>query len=507
MAIVAVDALFPPFRLEDWVVPVLNLVDRLLSGEGRTENRHSKSTRMPRTGPVKHFLLIRGWPCDASEGFEPSSRLRARSPGSNLCSCGSGLFFGNCPGLRGPEGPSDRRDGDPLRYRCLFCAIDFAVSLADFLRRLLRSVLGAVLEHGIVLRNGTRPDPLLVRKGSGPMLAVDAVWLRCVPQGDPRGLVNPQRRGEHYGEESTMHDHGHAHGTHAESSERRIGTAFFLNLAFTVVEIGGGLWTNSLAVLSDALHDLGDSIALALSWRFARMAGRAGDEVYTFGYRRFSLLGVLVMSVVLFAGGLFVLFESVPRLLAPEQANAQGMLILAVVGIVVNGAAAIRMRGGGSLGERVVTWHFVEDILGWVAVLIAGIVMTFRNVPILDPILSLLITVYVLWNVGKRFRETLVILLQGVPEGVTVEDVENAIRNVPGVCDVHHTHLWSQDGEHHVLTGHVVVASAGSYAEIAALRATVKEALERFGVQHATLEFETVDGPTCDRGCAECRAP
>ncbi len=300
---------------------------------------------------------------------------------------------------------------------------------------------------------------------------------------------------------------GHAHHEHGHgsSSERRISTAFFLNLAFTLFEIAGGLWTNSMAVLSDALHDLGDSIALGLTWHFARISKRTGDEVFTFGYRRFSLLGALVMSIVLFAGGVVVLFEAIPRILSPQATNAPGMFALAIIGVLVNGIAALRMRGGRSVGERIVTWHFVEDVLGWVAVLIASVVMWFRDVPILDPILSVAITVYVLWNVGKRLKETLTILLQGVPTDVDIEDVENVIRRTPGVCDVHHTHIWTQDGEHHVLTAHVVVDKADSYEDVAAIRRAIKDDLRGFGIRHATIEVEDNDGSGCPDENEECR--
>lgn len=297
----------------------------------------------------------------------------------------------------------------------------------------------------------------------------------------------------------------HVHHGHEPSQERRIGTAFFLNLAFTLIEIAGGIWTNSMAVLSDALHDLGDSVALGLTWHFARISKRRGDETFTFGYRRFSLLGALVMSIVLFGGGMVVLSESIPRIVAPEATNARGMLALAVVGILVNGIAALRMRGGRSIGERIVTWHFVEDVLGWVAVLVASVVMWLRDVPILDPILSIGITVYVLYNVGKRLKETLTILLQGVPAGVDLASVEKTIRRVPGVCDVHHTHIWSQDGERHVLTAHVVVDDADSYEDVAALRRRIKEGLRGLGIEHATIEVEANDGSSCPDVSDRCR--
>lgn len=298
--------------------------------------------------------------------------------------------------------------------------------------------------------------------------------------------------------------HGHSHGP---SSEQRIGTAFFLNLAFTLIEIVGGIWTNSMAILSDALHDLGDSIALGLTWHFARVSKRRGDETFTFGYRRFSLLGALVMSIVLFAGGMVVLFEAIPRILSPERTNVQGMFALAIVGVLVNGIAALRMHGGRSVGERLVTWHFVEDVLGWVAVLIASIVMWFRDIPILDPILSIGITLYVLWNVAKRLKETLSILLQAAPSDVDLGMVEEQIRRTQGVCDVHHTHLWTQDGEHHVLTAHIVAVNTASYEEVSALRRTIKEDLKSLGIRHATIEVEANDGSGCPDegdGCRTC---
>jgi cobalt-zinc-cadmium efflux system protein len=302
----------------------------------------------------------------------------------------------------------------------------------------------------------------------------------------------------------SRHDaHGLPHRRDADLT--RIGAAFALNLVFAAVEAVGGLWTNSVAVLSDAVHDLGDCLALALAWHFARVSRKSGDDIYTFGYRRFALVGVLAVGGALFAGGIVVLVESVPRLFAPEATNARGMLVLAGVGIVVNGWMALRMRRGLSLSERVVTWHLVEDALGWVAVLATGVVMTFWSVPVLDPIVSILITLYVLWNVGRRLRETFVILLQGVPRGLRVAEVESAIRAVPGVCDVHHTHIWSQDGIEHVLTSHVVASSADSYADVAALRREVKETLKRLGILHATLEFEGSAGPACDDAGEECR--
>ena len=288
--------------------------------------------------------------------------------------------------------------------------------------------------------------------------------------------------------------HDHHHGSLPGS---RIGAAFWLNLAFALLEVAGGLWTNSVAVLSDALHDFGDSIALGLTWHFARVSERKGDETFTFGYRRFSLLGALVMSFVLFAGGLVVLFEAIPRLLSPEVSNARGMIYLAIAGIVINSVAALRTHGGRSLTERVVTWHFVEDVLGWLSVLVAGVVMSFTDIRILDPVLSILITLYVLWNVGRRLRELLVILLQGTPRDVSVAQVEDVMRAIPGVCDVHHTHIWTQDGQRHVLTTHVSATAETTIGDTDGLRRRIRESLKPFGILHATIEVEHESDGRC----------
>jgi cobalt-zinc-cadmium efflux system protein len=299
-------------------------------------------------------------------------------------------------------------------------------------------------------------------------------------------------------------DQGHHRHSHAASSGRRIGVALLLNLGFAVLEIAGGLWTNSMAVLADALHDLGDSLALGITWRLAKLSAKRGDAAFTFGYRRFSLLGALVMAVVLFGGGLVVLLQAIPRIVHPQPSHTQGMIALAIVGILVNGLAAIKMHGGRSLSERVVTWHFVEDVLGWMAVLAAAVVMRLSQIAIIDPILSILITLVVLWNIGRRLRETLTILLQGVPDGVTVELLESEILKIEGVVGVHHTHVWTQDGEHHVLSTHVLCPPDLTIRQGATLRSKVKSRLAELGIGHATVEMEPAGGHGCSDICEDC---
>ncbi len=287
------------------------------------------------------------------------------------------------------------------------------------------------------------------------------------------------------------HTHGHAHAGDTDN----IKVAFFLNLAFTVAEIFGGLWTNSVTILSDALHDLGDSLSLGLSWYLDRYAQRGRSERYSYGYARFSVLGALINSIVLIVGSILILSEAVPRILNPEPSDARGMFFFAIGGILINGLAVLRLRGGKSINVQVVAWHLLEDVLGWVAVLVVSIVLMFREIQVLDPILSIVITLYVLYNVVVNLKKTLGLFLQSVPEGLTTEEIDEALLGVRGVESTHHTHVWSLDGVHHVLTTHVVVDACATREEVLEIKERAKDCIEEIDVeiQHITVEIEYND--------------
>lgn len=275
---------------------------------------------------------------------------------------------------------------------------------------------------------------------------------------------------------------------HHESGNLKL--AFFINLGFTVLEIIGGVWTNSIAIISDAIHDLGDSLSLALAWFLDRYAKKGPDKKFSFGYARFSLLGALVNSLVLVGGSAFVLTKAIPRILAPQEVNPQGMLVFAVLGIVANGIAVLRLKRGSSLNEKVVSWHLMEDVLGWVAVLAVSIVLLFVDLPILDPILSVAITIYILFNVGKNLKEILNILLQGVPKDFSLDEMEKEMQKEEGLVSVHHTHMWSLEGESILLSTHVLVPDDASQQEIIALKKRLRVLLQGKGISHVTIEIE-----------------
>lgn len=281
-----------------------------------------------------------------------------------------------------------------------------------------------------------------------------------------------------------MHDH------HSQASSQRIGWAFVLNVCFTIIEFIGGWLTNSTAIMADAVHDLGDSLSIGLAWLLNKLGDKDPDSAFTYGYHRFSLLGALINGVVLVAGSLWILTEAIPRLANPEMPNAQGMLLLAILGVVVNGYAAYKLSHGKTLNERVLNWHLLEDVLGWVAVFIVAIVLLFVDWPILDPILSIGFTLFILFNVAKNIVVTVRLFLQATPDKDMRHKISQALSSLDKVKEIHHLHLWSLDGERHVLTAHLVLDRVVDQEAQIDLKNEIAKRLDCFQLEHTTVEFE-----------------
>ncbi|MGM0444956.1 MAG: cation diffusion facilitator family transporter [Bacillota bacterium] len=288
---------------------------------------------------------------------------------------------------------------------------------------------------------------------------------------------------------STHNHKDHEHHHHPDSYNN-IKVAFILNILFTIIEIVGGLWTNSVAILSDAVHDLGDSISLGLSWYLEKYSKRKPDHTYSFGYARFSLLSAFFNSLILILGSFFVLMRAIPRLLSPEPINAAGVLIFAVFGILVNGIAAYKLSKGNSINEEVITFHFLEDVFGWVSIFIVGIIYMFKEIPILDPILSIIITAYILYNVFKNFKKILKIFLQAVPGDISIQEIEKIILENIDLAAIHHTHLWSLDGENNLLSTHIVVEDNYDNNEINQIKEEIRNLLKNYDINHVTIEVD-----------------
>ncbi len=247
------------------------------------------------------------------------------------------------------------------------------------------------------------------------------------------------------------HDHHHHHHT-----TENIKTAFWLNAAFTIIEIFGGVYTNSLAVLSDAMHDFGDTVSLGLAWYFHKLSQRTEDKRYTYGYGRFSVVGALINIIILTTGSALMIREAIPRLLNPQTVHTNGMLVLAILGIVVNGLAVLRMRDGKTANEKVIMLHLMEDALGWAAVLIGTLVMKVVDLPIIDPILSVSISAYILWNALKNGRNIFRILLQRLPDDLDVEKIRLDLQAQTKIVTLERFQAWTLDGAHHVVSLRII---------------------------------------------------
>ncbi len=284
----------------------------------------------------------------------------------------------------------------------------------------------------------------------------------------------------------TMHSHDH----HKNGSSSRIAWAFFLNAGFTVIEFIGGWLTNSTAIMADAVHDLGDSLSISLAWLLGKLSEKESTSQFSYGYRRFSLLGAFINGVVLIAGSIWVLSEAIPKLFKPEMPVVEGMFGLAILGVAVNGYAVFKLRSGKTLNERILNWHLWEDVLGWVAVLIVSIVLMFVEWPILDPILSIIFTLFILVNVFRNLWATIKLFLQASPSAEIYQAIRSSLLIFNEIREIHHLHLWSLDGEHHVMTVHVVLNKFVLPEAQLKLKNDIANSLEVYDLQHTTIEFE-----------------
>ena len=290
-----------------------------------------------------------------------------------------------------------------------------------------------------------------------------------------------------------MGHHHHHHGT------KNLKVAFYLNLSFTIIEFIGGLLTGSLAILSDALHDLGDSFSIGLSWYFQNLSERKQDKNFTYGYKRFSLLGAVINAIILLIGSIIIINEAAPQIANPGEVNEQGMLVIAIFGVIVNGVAVLRLRRGNSINEEVISLHLLEDVLGWVAILLGSLLMMYFDWQFIDPLLSVLIAVFIIYNVIKNLKKSFVIILQATPKEVDIQAIHYGLKSLPEVIDVHDCHVWSMDGEYHVLSAHLVLDKVYSLREMAEIKSAAKAILADLNIQHSTLEFEE-EGEHCEGG-------
>ena len=274
-------------------------------------------------------------------------------------------------------------------------------------------------------------------------------------------------------------------------TERNILIAFILNLFFSIFEFVGGVFTGSVAVVSDAIHDLGDAASIGISYFLERKSKKQPDSNYTYGYLRYSVLGSIITTLILLFGSAAVIYNAVLRIITPAEINYNGMIIFAVFGVAVNFIAAMVTKDGDSLNQKAVNLHMLEDVLGWVVVLIGAVVMRFTDLKIIDPILSIAVAAFILINAIKNLKEILDLFLEKIPHGIEIDEIKEHLLEIQGVLDVHHIHIWSMDGQNNYATMHIVTnENSGDIKE------KVRHELSEHNIGHATLEIEA-EGENC----------
>lgn len=280
--------------------------------------------------------------------------------------------------------------------------------------------------------------------------------------------------------------HNHTH-IHSEATGKNILSAFFINLTFTVISLIGGWLTNSMAIISDSIHDFGCTLSIALAWIFERIAGHKPTARFTFGYRRFTLLGAFINAFILLSGSSVVLYESIGRITSPEEVNAEGMLWFAALAIVFKGLAVWRTWKGSSVNQRMVSLHLLGDCLGWVVVLLASIVMIFVEIPLLDPILSVCISLYILYNVVRNLIVAFRIVLEGVPTTVDYAMLRAEVAALTGINTLPVFRVWSMDNEYHAAELELTTTFT-TLAEVEVLKASIRELLAKYRIEQSVIE-------------------
>ena len=274
-------------------------------------------------------------------------------------------------------------------------------------------------------------------------------------------------------------------------TEKNIFFAFILNLAFSVFEFIGGVFTGSVAIISDALHDIGDATSIGVAFFLEKKSKKQPDKKYTYGYARYSVIGSVLTTLILLLGSAMIIYNAVLRIISPTEINYNGMIIFAIVGVCVNLGAALLTREGDSLNQKAVNLHMLEDVLGWVVVLVGAIVMRFTDFYIIDPLMSIGVAIFILINALKNLKEILDLFLEKTPRDISIDEIAEHICEVEGVLSVHHIHVWSMDGHNNYATMHVVVKG-----DTHTIKHNIRSELKEHGIGHATLEIET-EGEHC----------
>ena len=242
------------------------------------------------------------------------------------------------------------------------------------------------------------------------------------------------------------------HHHHKKASDN-LAFVFLLNLTFNIIVIIGGLATNSMAILADCIHDMSDTFSMAIAWILEHVAQKGATDKFSYGYQRFSILGAVITSTFVIVMAFFILSEAIPRLFSPEGVDAEGMLIIGIIGLVFKTISVWRLHGGETINEKAIFYHLLGDIFEWVAILILSVILIFwQDISYLDPFVSIAIAVWLIFNLGRTLYKSLEVLLQKTPDNFDVEEFKQQILEIDGVNALDDFHIWSLDGIDSVMT-------------------------------------------------------
>ena len=266
---------------------------------------------------------------------------------------------------------------------------------------------------------------------------------------------------------------------------RKMFVAFLLNTFFSIFEFFGGILSGSFAIMSDALHDFGDAVSIGVSLVFEKKSKKAPDETYTFGYGNYSLIGALFTTVILLIGSSLIIVNAACRIIEPQKIEYGKMIVFAVVGVVVNTLAAVVTRGKESANQRAVNLHMLEDVLGWICVLTSAVVMHFTDFYILDSLMSIAVSVFLMFHCLENLKEIFVVFLCKAPQGINIHEIKKHLSDIDGINSVHHLHIWKHGSGNVIATVHIV--SDGPSSQI---KKEVRKKLLEHGINHVTMELE-----------------
>ena len=279
-------------------------------------------------------------------------------------------------------------------------------------------------------------------------------------------------------------------------SDKSILLAFILNLAFSIFEFIGGTFTNSVAIISDSVHDLGDSLSLGISYFLERKSKKGPNEKYTYGYIRYSVLGSIITTIILIVGSIFVIYNAYERIWNPTIINYNGMILFAIVGVIINICAVYFTRIGDSLNQKAVNLHMLEDVLGWIIVLIGAVVIKFTELVVIDPIMSILVAIYIFMHAIKNLKVALYLFLEKTPNDINIEKIKEDLLKIKNIIDVHHIHIWSIDGYNNYATMHIV-----SDDDSIKVKQEVRNKLKEYKISNVTIEIENTKERCEDKYC------